>query len=71
MLGVVKAQLILSQIDYELECAGRKDERGLLFYIVAFVYPEIFYKLRKRRLRLVKVEYRVDIQRKLLRFGTG
>jgi hypothetical protein len=60
--GVVKSKLVLPEIDYEFERAGRKDAFGLvLSLMVAFVEPQTIYKLRQRQFRFVKVEYRVDI----------
>ena len=62
----MKQQLVLPEIDYEFECAGRKNAFGLVLPLVAFVQPKIVYKLRKRWFRLVKVQYRVDIERRKL-----
>ena len=59
--GIVKSQLVLPEIDYEFERAGRKNALGFVLRLVAFVQPKTIYKLRKRRFRFVKVEYRVDL----------
>src|SRR5687768_17385382 len=70
MFGSVEHQFVLSKIDNELKRACWKNVSLVLQ--IAFIQPKTVYKLRKRRFRLAKVEYRVDIQdRKLLRFTSG
>ncbi len=61
MLGVVKPQLVLPEIDCEFERAGRKNAFVLVLYLVAFVKPKVVYKSRKRRRRIVRVDFGIDV----------